>query len=51
MPRTVTWLRVLFAALAAAAALFAALALRRYPLTRAAMNEIRTRLEARRGVL
>jgi GPH family glycoside/pentoside/hexuronide:cation symporter len=50
-PGTVTWLRVLFAALPAAAALFAALALRRYPLTRAAMNEIRTRLEAKRGVV
>jgi GPH family glycoside/pentoside/hexuronide:cation symporter len=50
-PATVTWLRVLFAALPAAAALFAALALRRYPLTRGVMDDIRMRLEARRGAV
>jgi GPH family glycoside/pentoside/hexuronide:cation symporter len=50
-PGTITWLRVLFAVVPAAAALLAALALRRYPLTRGAMNDIRARLEARRGVV
>ena len=50
-PGTVTWLRILFAGLPAAAALLAALALRRYPLTHGAMNDIRTRLEARRGAV
>ncbi len=50
-PGTVTWLRVLFAAVPATAALLAALALRRYPLTRGAMNDIRARLESRRGVV
>jgi glycoside/pentoside/hexuronide:cation symporter, GPH family len=50
-PATVTWLRILFALLPAAAALLAALALRRYPLTRSEMNSIRARLEARRGVV
>ena len=50
-PATVTWLRILFAAVPAAAALLAALALRRYPLTHRAMNDIRARLEARRGVV
>ena len=50
-PGTVMWLRVLFALVPAAAALLAALALRRYPLTRGAMNDIRARLEARRGTV
>jgi GPH family glycoside/pentoside/hexuronide:cation symporter len=50
-PGTVTWLRVLFAVVPGAAALLAALALRRYPLTRSAMNDIRARLEARRGTV
>jgi glycoside/pentoside/hexuronide:cation symporter, GPH family len=48
---TVTWLRILFALVPALAALLAALALRRYPLTRAAMNDIRIRLETRRGAV
>jgi GPH family glycoside/pentoside/hexuronide:cation symporter len=48
-PATVTWLRLLLAGLPAAAALLAALALRRYPLTRPAMADIRLRLEAKRG--
>ncbi|MBN2574427.1 MAG: MFS transporter [Deltaproteobacteria bacterium] len=50
-PSTVTGLRILFALVPAVAALLAALALRRYPLTRATMNDIRARLEARRGVV
>jgi len=50
-PGTVMWLRILFAVVPAAAALLAALVLRRYPLTRGAMNDIRARLEARRGAI
>jgi hypothetical protein len=50
-PGTITWLRVLFAVVPAAAALLAALALRRYPLTRGAMDDIRARLEVRRGTV
>jgi Na+/melibiose symporter-like transporter len=48
-PATILALRVLFAVVPAAAAILAALALRRYPLSREAMNTIRARLEARRG--
>ncbi len=48
---TVTELRILFAVVPAGASLLAALALRRYPLTRDTMNVIRARLEARRGGL
>jgi GPH family glycoside/pentoside/hexuronide:cation symporter len=48
-PATILLLRILFAVVPAAAALLAALALRRYPLSRDAMNTIRARLEARRG--
>lgn len=48
-PATILGLRILFAVVPAAAALLAALALRRYPLSREAMNTIRARLEARRG--
>jgi len=48
-PATVLGLRILFAVVPATAALLAAVALRRYPLTRATMNTIRARLEARRG--
>jgi Na+/melibiose symporter-like transporter len=50
-PTTIMGLRILFALVPATAALFAALALRRYPLTRDAMNTIRARLEARRGAV
>ena len=50
-PSTILGLRILFAVVPAAAALLAALALRRYPLTREAMNGIRVRLEARRGAV
>jgi GPH family glycoside/pentoside/hexuronide:cation symporter len=50
-PGTITWLRVLFAVVPATAALLAALALQRYPLTRSAMNDIRARLEAKRGLV
>ncbi len=50
-PATVTRLRILFALVPAVAALLAALALRRYTLTRSTMNEIRARLEARRGTV
>jgi GPH family glycoside/pentoside/hexuronide:cation symporter len=50
-PGTVTWLRLLLAGLPATAALLAALTLRRYPLTRLAMQDIRVRLEAKRGAL
>jgi GPH family glycoside/pentoside/hexuronide:cation symporter len=48
-PTTILLLRILFAVVPGAAALLAALALRRYPLSRDAMNTIRARLEARRG--
>jgi GPH family glycoside/pentoside/hexuronide:cation symporter len=50
-PATILGLRVLFAVVPATAALLAAVALRRYPLTRARMNTIRARLEARRGAV
>jgi GPH family glycoside/pentoside/hexuronide:cation symporter len=50
-PATILSLRILFAVVPAAAALLAALALRRYPLSREAMMTIRTRLEARRGAV
>ncbi len=50
-PTTVMGLRILFAVVPATAALLAALALRRYPLTRDAMTAIRARLEARRGAV
>lgn len=50
-PKTILGLRILFAVVPATAALLAALAVRRYPLTREAMTELRTRLEARRGEL
>jgi GPH family glycoside/pentoside/hexuronide:cation symporter len=50
-PATILGLRILFAVVPAAAALLAALALRRYPLNREAMNTIRARLEARRGAV
>jgi GPH family glycoside/pentoside/hexuronide:cation symporter len=50
-PATVTWLRILFAAVPAMAALLAAVALRRYPLTHRAMDDIRARLEAKRGAI
>jgi GPH family glycoside/pentoside/hexuronide:cation symporter len=50
-PATILGLRILFAVVPAAAALLAALALRRYPLSREAMNTIRARLEARRGAV
>jgi glycoside/pentoside/hexuronide:cation symporter, GPH family len=50
-PTTILGLRLLFAVVPATAALLAALALRRYPLTREAMNTIRARLEARRGAV
>jgi GPH family glycoside/pentoside/hexuronide:cation symporter len=48
-PPTVLGLRLLFAVVPATAALLAALALRRYPLSREVMIEIRARLEAKRG--
>lgn len=48
---TMAHLRLLFATLPAAAALFAALALQRYPLTREALRALRCRLEAKRGVV
>jgi GPH family glycoside/pentoside/hexuronide:cation symporter len=50
-PGTIRGLRILFAVVPATAALLAAIALRRYPLTRARMNTIRARLEARRGAV
>ena len=50
-PATILGLRILFAVVPATAALLAAVALRRYPLTRARMSAIRARLEARRGVV
>jgi len=50
-PTTITGLRILFASVPATAVLLAALALRRYPLTRDAMNTIRASLEARRGAV
>jgi GPH family glycoside/pentoside/hexuronide:cation symporter len=50
-PTTLLWLRILFAGVPAVAALLAAVALRRYPLSRAAMSTIRARLEARRGAV
>jgi GPH family glycoside/pentoside/hexuronide:cation symporter len=50
-PATILALRLLFAVVPATAALFAALVLRRYPLTREAMNTIRARLESRRGAV
>jgi GPH family glycoside/pentoside/hexuronide:cation symporter len=50
-PTTIMGLRILFALVPATAALLAALALRRYPLTRDAMSTIRARLEARRGAV
>jgi glycoside/pentoside/hexuronide:cation symporter, GPH family len=50
-PATITWLRVLFAVVPAVAGLLAALALRWYPLNRDTMNQIRARLEARRGAV
>jgi glycoside/pentoside/hexuronide:cation symporter, GPH family len=50
-PTTLLGLRILFALVPATAALLAALALRRYPLTRATMTTIRARLEARRGAV
>ncbi len=46
---TITELRILFAVVPAAAALLAALALGRYPLTRDTMRSIRASLEAKRG--
>ena len=50
-PTTILGLRILFAVVPATAALLAALALRRYPLTRDVMVTIRARLEARRGAV
>ena len=50
-PATMTSLRTLFAVVPATAALLAAIALRWYPLTRDTMNQIRGRLEARRGAV
>lgn len=50
-PTTLLGLRILFAGVPAVAALLAALALRRYPLSRDAMSAIRARLEARRGAV
>lgn len=50
-PSTILGLRILFAVVPATAALFAALALRRYPLSRATMATIRARLEAQRGAV
>jgi len=50
-PATILLLRILFAVVPAAASLLAALALRRYPLSREVMIAIRARLEARRGAV
>jgi GPH family glycoside/pentoside/hexuronide:cation symporter len=50
-PATILGLRILFAVVPAAAALLAAIALRRYPLSRDAMSAIRARLEAKRGAV
>jgi len=50
-PATMLRLRLLFAVVPAVAALLAAMSLRRYPLTRATMNDLRARLESRRGAL
>jgi GPH family glycoside/pentoside/hexuronide:cation symporter len=48
-PSTLMALRLMFALIPAAACALAIFALRKYPLARAAMAEIRTSLEARRG--
>lgn len=50
-PSTLLGLRILFAGVPAVAALAAALALRRYPLSHDVMSTIRVRLEARRGAV